>query len=317
MEKLDKIEIMIKHIYGDTELHIDDIAGSAIASLEYIPLTLYRPFGLALILWIWSGDRDIEIRGCTRCPWSSLYEDKRSYDLISVNIGSIVKRVEELHTDLLFLHGGEPISRPWLSSSISMLKQLGIPVGIKARVELLEKYDVASILRYVDALLIEVPSWISKDLLKRILYDANMKNTLSRKDLYVELLFTDIVLEKQLVEKITEINRFLETLARSGQPVPIGFHAYDLSEREILSLARIINRACSGICYVIESINKVSPEEIRCPSCKTVVARRKETIILPARQNSAECPGCGVKIFRHEPHRVRRTQPIFSPVIIK
>ncbi|HWQ17436.1 MAG TPA: hypothetical protein VNL13_06370 [Sulfolobales archaeon] len=296
------------------ELYISDIAGSSLASLEYIPLTLYRAYALALVIWIWSGD--IDLKGCATCPWSSLYEDRKSHDLISIGVSSIVKRAKELGVDIVFLHGGEPVSKPWLPSLIDGLKLHGIKLGIKVRAEMLEKQVNISSLQLVDAILIEIPSWISEDLLKKILRE-NISNILSKEDLYMELLLTDVYLEKQLAEKLVELSRFLEILPRTRQPVPIGLQAHGLEESKILSLISMISRTCSGICYVIESNTKISPEEIKCPRCGTIVARRKGIIVIPNKPDSKECPRCGIRIFSLEPHRARRTIPALSPIYIE
>lgn len=295
------------------ELHISDIAGSSLASLEYIPLTLYRAYALALVIWVWSGD--IDLKGCATCPWGSLYEDRKSHDLVSISMSSIVKRAKELGVDIVFLHGGEPVSKPWLPSLIDRLKLHGIKLGIKVRAEMIEKRVNISSLGLVDAILVEIPSWISGDLLKKVLYE-NILSILNKEDLYIELLLTDVYLEKQLSEKLVELNRFLETLPRTRQPVPIGLQAHGLEESKILSLVSMISRTCNGVCYVIESNTKISPEEIKCPRCGTIAARRKGIIVIPVKPDSTMCPRCGSRIFTLEPHRVRRTIPALSPVYI-
>lgn len=298
---------------GDTELRISDIAGAAIGSLEYIPLTLYRAYGLALIIWVWSGD--IDLKGCTSCPWGSLYDDKRSYDLISIDAKSIAKRAGELGVDMVFLHGGEPISKPWLPPLTRILKQHGVRLGVKVRVEMLEKrVDIP--IESIDAVLIEIPPHISRDLFERILY-SGMKSLFNREHLYIEMLFTDTRPEKQLIDLLAELNRSLERIPGNRQPIPVGLQAHSLTEPEILSLARVINRACSGVCYVIESSSKISPEEIRCPRCGTVVARRKEIIVVPVEPRSAECPRCGSRVFSLKPHIIKRSSPVLSPIYIE
>lgn len=294
-------------------LYISDIAGSSLASLEYIPLTLYRAYGLALIIWVWSGD--IDLTGCASCPWRSLYEDKRSHDLLSIGVESIAKRARELSVDMVFMHGGEPISKPWLSPLIDRLKLYGVKLGVKARIEMLEKPIDRTILRYVDAILVEIPSQISRDLLKRALHKL-VAGALDREDLYIEFLFTDSYPEKHLLDNLAELNRSLEAMPRSRQPIPIGLQAHELAEYEILSLVSVANRMCGGVCYVIESNNKISPEEIKCPRCGTIAARRKGVIVVPVKSEGVECPRCGSKIFSLEPHRIKRTLPVLSPIYL-
>lgn len=292
---------------------VQDIAGATLASIEYIPLTLYKPHGLALILWVWSGD--IDLRGCTACPWKALYEDRRSHDLISINIESIIKRAEELSVDMVFLHGGEPVSKPWLSPLVEVLRQYGIKLGLKARVEMLQKLTSSQLIKSIEALLIEIPSKAPKDLLEKALYNS-LESLSGSENLYVELLFTDPSLEKSFIDNLAELNRSLGRISPGRQPVPIGFHAQSLAEHEMLSLVRIVNKTCVTICYVIESSSKIYPEEIRCPRCGTIVARRRDVLVIPLGSNGTECPRCGGKIFRSKPNRIKRAYPVLSPIYL-
>lgn len=266
-----------------------------------------------MILWVWSGD--IDIRGCATCPWSSLYDYRRSHDLISIDLESIAKRVEGLRADIFFLHGGEPIYKPWLSFLVETLSQRGIKLGLKARIEVLEKLASSPITRLIEALLVEIPSHTPKDLLKRALY-KNLEILFNLENLYIELLFTDTSPEKPVEENLAELNRSLERIPTNKQPVPIGIQAQNLTEPEILSLMRIVDKVCSGLCYIIESSSKISPEEIKCPRCGTTVARRKEVLVIPIRSDSVECPRCGGRIFRSRFNRIKRTYPVLSSIYL-
>ncbi len=228
---------------------------------------------------------------------------------------TIIKRVRVLSVDMVFLHGGEPISKPWLLSLVEVLSRHGIKLGLKTRVEMLEKLAGSPLAGLIDALLIEIPSNTTKDLLRKTLY-SNLESLSSLGNLYVELLFTDPSPEKSFAENLAELNRSLGKISLDKQPVPIGLHAQSLTEPEILSLMRIINKVCSTVCYVIESSNKISPEEIRCPRCGTIVARRKDVLVIPLRSDSVECPKCGGRVFRSKPNRIKRTYPVLSPIYL-
>lgn len=297
-----------------------EIIGASLSSLEYIPLTLYRPYGLSLILWIWSGDLGVE--GCRGCPWPEAYEAKESLDLVEIQASSIIERGKRLDIDLIFLHGGEPIHKPWFSCLSEMLAKEGISLGVKVRLDILLKYGFKEILeaRRLNAILIEVSQNIIGSRIEPALTEI-IRNALS-KDMYIEILVTDLIspLSSDMRDRIKSIleqyTNTLENLTPS-RPIPIGIYAAHLEEHDVLSIRKIIREICVGktTCYIIESNKKIYPDYIKCPTCGIEVARRSDILVIPL-INDVKCMSCGSRIFMHGPHRIRRRFPINTPIYL-
>lgn len=283
---------------------LEDIAGASLLSLELLPLTFYRPGTAALALWIWSGSEGI--KGCSSCPWSPLYDPRSSGNYFSAPVERILKRMRELGVEILFLHGGEPVRKPWFQEAAGELSSKGIFLGAKARIEVaaenLERLDL------LEALLLEIPAWLGEQGVFEI---QRLANFLERRDLYVEVVVTDLAVSGRGVAEILEI---LGELSRArGRSVPAGFIAQGLDDGEIKSLSKILGGSCRA-CYIIESHQRYRPQEILCPACgKTVVAKRMGALVLPT---LLECPSCGSTVFKRAPPRILRPLPLMSPVMI-
>ncbi|MEM4969977.1 MAG: hypothetical protein QXE01_01850 [Sulfolobales archaeon] len=297
-----------------------EIMGASLSSLEYIPLTLYRPYGLSLILWIWSGDLGVE--GCRGCPWPEAYEAKESLDLIEIQASSIIERGRRLDIDLIFLHGGEPMYKPWFLCLSETLAKEGISLGVKARFDILLKYGFKEILeaRGLNAILIEVPQNIPGSRIESVLTEI-MKKALNR-NIYIEILVTDLIspLDSDMrdrIKNILEQYRIAIDNLTPSRPIPIGIYAAHLEEHDVLSIRKIIREICVGkaTCYIIESNKKIYPDYIKCPTCGVEVARRSDILVIPL-ITDVKCMSCGSRIFMHSPHRIKRRFPVNTPIYL-
>jgi len=298
------------------------IAGASLTSLEYIPLTLYKPYGLSLAVWVWSGD--LGVVGCSGCPWPELYNSRGSFDLIDLEAKALVSRGKSLGVDIIFLHGGEPLYRPWLSCLAEEARKGGMPIGVKARLDILSSSVLDEIprLRSLGAVLLELPQRLlagpSIDAAVRVALD------LMGRGLYAEVLVTDLVspLDRGVRE---HLEGFLTAVSAVGAShmvedralIPIGFYGAHLEEREIIGMRRLLRSACPRnlYCYIIESGGSVYPDYIRCPKCGVEAARRWGVLVIPSASGSG-CPSCGARIFYHAPHRIRRKIPVSTPIRI-
>ncbi len=296
-----------------------EVIGASLTSLEYIPLTLYRPYGLSLVLWIWSGD--LGVKGCSECPWSDAYDAKGSLDLIEIQASSLVKRGKELGIDLIFLHGGEPLYKPWFSCLSDMLAKEGIDLGVKARLDILLKYGFREALeaKGLKAILIEVPQRISMEFNIELALTEVIERALNR-CMYTEILITDLISPldsniKDRTKDILEQYRIAIDRLRPLRPIPIGIYAAHLEEHDILSIRKIIREVCSGktICYTIESNKKIYPDYIKCPTCGIEVAKRNDILVTPL-ITDIKCLSCGTRIFVQEPRKIKRRFPVNTPI---
>jgi hypothetical protein len=296
-----------------------EVIGASLTSLEYIPLTLYRPYGLSLVLWIWSGDLGVE--GCNECPWSDAYDAKESLDLIEIQASSIVKRGKELNIDLIFLHGGEPLYKPWFSCLSDMLAKEGINLGVKARLDIILKYGFREALeaKGLKAILVEVPQRISLEFNMESALTEVIERALNR-DVYIEVLITDLIspLDSNIKDRTRDIlkqYRIAIDHLRQLKPVPIGIYAAHLEEHDILSIRKIIREVCSEktICYIVESNKRIYPDYIKCPTCGIEVAKRSDILVIPLIKDT-KCVSCGGQIFIREPRKIRRRFPVNTPI---
>jgi DNA-directed RNA polymerase subunit RPC12/RpoP/organic radical activating enzyme len=296
------------------ECNVCDIAGASILSLELIPLTLYKPHGLSLVLWIWSGDSGVI--GCVECPWKALYDPRRSHDLKCVRAIDIVSRAKSLNVDMLFLHGGEPLLKQWTQCIPRVLSKSLPGLGAKVRAEVLRGVDVKGL--GLDAMLLEVSVKNLAEGYKESIADL-LKKALER-DIYLEVILTDLRSHEDL--RIEEILKILSEIpeicsACAGKIIPIGIYATHLDDKSILMLRKHVEKICrSGVCYIIESMGSIYPDYVRCPYCKSIAAIRRGGVIVPIHGDKAECPSCGARIFHHKPGRIKRHTQVFSEIYI-
>lgn len=291
-----------------------DIAGSSLLSLELIPLTLYKPYGLSLVLWIWSGDSGVA--GCVECPWRALYDPRRSHDLKCVKAIDIVSRIKSLGVDMLFLHGGEPLLKQWIQC-IPRAPSESIPgLGAKVRADVLRGVDVRGL--DLDAMLLEVSVKNLAEGYRESI--ADMLEKALKRDIYLEVILTDLESHEDL--RVEEILRILSEIpeicsACANKIIPIGIYAAHLDDKGILMLRKHVEKICrSAVCYVIESMGSIYPDYVRCPYCKSIVAIRRGGVIVPIHSDRAECPSCGARIFRHKPGRIKRQTLVLSEIYI-
>ncbi|MDT7887479.1 MAG: hypothetical protein RQ885_00710 [Desulfurococcales archaeon] len=300
---------------GKDKCFLQDIMGASISSLEYVPLTLYKPYGLSLILWIWSGDLGIE--GCRECPWSEAYGSKSSLDLVEVSIDKILERGKDLKIDLIFLHGGEPIYKQWFRCFADLLVRGGIGLGVKARLDAISRYGANGLseVKGLGAVLIELLFRFSEEIDK--LLPSILEKLLSR-NTYVEILVTDLFspLERDIkaqIKNLLERYRIIVKDIYTSRPIPLGVYAANLSEQDLLSIRKIIRDSCDKniICYIIESNRRIYPDHINCPTCGIEVAKRSDILVIPTISSNV-CPSCGTEIFVYRPLKIKKRIPVHT-----
>lgn len=296
------------------ECNLCDIAGASLLSLELIPLTLYKPHGLSLVLWIWSGDSGVT--GCVECPWKALYDPRRSHDLKCVRAIDIVSRIKSLNVDMLFLHGGEPLLKQWIQCIPRALSGSIPGFGAKVRADVLRDINIKDL--SLDAMLLEVSVKNLAEDYKESIVDI-LKKALER-DTYLEVILTDLRSHEDL--RIGEILRILSEIpeicsACASKIIPIGIYAAHLDDKGILMLRKRVEEICrSAICYIVESMGAIYPDYVRCPFCKSIVAIRRGGVIVPIHSDKAECPSCGTRIFYHKPGKIKRHTMVLSEIYI-
>ncbi len=280
------------------EIYLEDYITASINSVELIPLTYYRPGGLALTIYVYSGEK-----GCFSCPWKEYYGSRKSFDLRDISITKIIKRYNELRPDLLFFSGGDLLSKKTGADLIVALKKYGVDIGVKHNASMV--ISDRSVFENLDAILIEVNSLTDLGKISRLIESI-------KKSTYIEILVDDI--GENISERLL-FTVWVKDLCRLGS-FAIGFYMADKSERFIESYSSLLQKFCENKYYVITSHHKYIPETINCLYCGASVGRRIDGVVIKKLVNDDKCPKCGSKIFfGGEVKRISR-KIIFTRIII-
>ncbi|MEM0260728.1 MAG: hypothetical protein QXJ51_05150 [Sulfolobales archaeon] len=292
----------MKSVESDPSLEsamLRNVVGASISSLELIPLNFYKPGSLALVLYIVS-----EHNSCRSCPWHEYYGPSRVFDSRDIPASRIYKRFKELEADLLFISGGDILSRIDSLSILKALHSYGIRIGVK-------HYSKASFnpdsLRFLDAVLLEVRALSD---LKFV--DVFLENL--PEHVHMEMIIDEI--SENIIDRLHETSWFRD-LCRNYPRFYKAIYMADKDEKFIERYSYTLSKICENQFYIISSHHSFKPDEISCIGCGTHIGVRIDGVVIKPSIDGVTCPRCGFKIFAREYNRNRiRKRFIFSRVVL-
>jgi len=270
-----------------------------LTSLEQIPLSLYSPGGLALVLWFAGCNAD-----CTWCPWA-VNVGPRAVRELRVSHDEIVDLVHRNKPELVFMHGAPSIENSQLLNLAKTLAKI-VPVGLKIRADaLLRKHDVPNILFSVILVEIVDEHEFSSELMQSV-------ESMAKGNVHVEIL---LVLRPDEHAIKTLLLRMKELCGSKPLPLAINIVAHhEVNEFALVQYVDLIRKAgCSSTTFPESSVSELA--SVLCPYCKhPVIIRQNARIIKLMIDSYGRCRYCNNRIVSRMPRILHKT-PVNIPLM--
>ena len=267
-------------------------------SIEYIPLSLYAPGGLALTVWFGGCRGD-----CPWCPWGA-DAPPQTLRRLRLSRDMLLDLVRRNSPDLLFFHGADSYVLNWLLSMARDVSSL-VPVGFKVAAPRIDT-AIELLKPFAAVMLVELTSNDDPGLLN------TLQGYLQGTSMHIEAVMVLPPKEELIREMLTSVRDVCRGLST---PIPINIvPPGNVNELALLSYMDSIRKAgCINTVVAGSRISELST--VFCPHCKRpVVIRHGYWVIDLKLDEHGRCKYCGAKVVSRMP-RIRRKTAINVPIM--